>query len=90
MNQVKYRKLRRSKYQFPTQVVRNGSSKGQLVKGADLARADIEKECGCSIQHLKKAHTPFEWRFLYPVGMSVEMAKEFFEGEAVASSGTGS
>lgn len=79
MKEVRYRKLRRSKYQFPTRMIRQGASKGKLQRGSILAKTDIERACCCSIEFLPKAHTRYEWRWKYPVEMSVEEANEHYK-----------
>lgn len=74
MNKLKYKKLCRSKYRFPTRLVSN-----VLQIGHKLARADIERELGCSIEYLPKSHTPYEWRWCVPIGMSVAEANEYYK-----------
>ena len=75
-NVMRYKKLRRSKREFPTRLIRGGG--GHLSMGAAAARADIERELGISIEHLPKAHTRFQWRWKYPAHMSVCQANEFY------------
>lgn len=62
MNKSKYKKIRRSKWQFPTKIIKGSAShKGQLIHGSTKALEDIERQIGHRLTFVKTAHTPTQW-----------------------------
>jgi hypothetical protein len=62
---MKLSKVTRSKWKFPTRVVRQSQSKGELVIGSKVALRDIESKMGHPIDVVKTRHTPTQWRFYF-------------------------
>jgi hypothetical protein len=63
---VKTQKYRRSKYQFPTRIVKNGT-KGAPVYGANSAKTAIENQLGRPLMATAKpCHTTREWCWREP------------------------
>ena len=63
---MKTKKYRRSKYQFPTRVVKSGT-KGTLVVGSKTAQNDIEKQLKRKLLPTAKlCHTKYEWCWREP------------------------
>lgn len=71
---MKWKKLRRSKWQFPTYIRRQSQEKGELIHGEKSAIAHIERSFydagGGKLQFEKKAHTSTEWVFCVRQGQS--------------------
>jgi hypothetical protein len=59
----------RSKYMFPTRIIRSGPSKGDLRVGWREAKKHIEACLGYSIDHWVMRHTPTQWVWLKPIGV---------------------
>jgi len=68
---MKWRKLRRSKWKFPTRIIRHSQQKGELVSGEKAAIANIERElAGGRLHYDKTKHTRTQWVFCVPAGQS--------------------
>jgi hypothetical protein len=68
MKSIKYIKHRRSKYDFPTKVIKasrgsGGQKRGGIVKGSDKALADIEHAIGRKVEVHHTEHRLGEWVF---------------------------
>jgi len=66
MNIRKWRKYRRSKYRFPTRIVKTGV-KGSLHVGAVDAKRDVENELGRALVGKVTRHTRTQWVFCEPL-----------------------
>ena len=65
----KWTKIRRSKWKFPTKIIKGSTGhKGQLVIGEKLALTDIERQIGGKLNFAKTMHTPTQWVFCIPIG----------------------
>jgi hypothetical protein len=68
MKSKKYIKHRRSKYAFPTKIIKasrgsGGQRKGGVIKGADKALKDIEHTLGRELEVHHTEHRIGEWVF---------------------------
>ena len=63
MISTKYRKHRRSKYQFPTHVYKLSQHKGDLKIGEAAALKDIQRESKRTIKVHSTSHTRSQWVF---------------------------
>lgn len=66
MKSAKYLKHRKSKYEYPTRVVKNSQSKGQLIIGKDSAERALRSEFKRPLNIVRRYDTRTQWVFCEP------------------------
>jgi hypothetical protein len=63
MKTKKWKKVRRSKWLFPTRLVKESQAKGHIEYGERMAIANIERTLDGKLNYTKTAHTTTQWVF---------------------------